>query len=152
PEQSPELWVFTQDNLAQTYLGLEDWKNAATHQANVLKLYPSPQVYQRLSYFYHEKVFEYALAFQLNSQWLAAFPQDASAQAALAATHFTTGRFAEFSSRLRPLLANPELSAATKISLQMIEVANLLVLDQAAQVPAALTSLLRTIEAQPADF
>nr|MDQ3010824.1 hypothetical protein [Acidobacteriota bacterium] len=75
-----------------------------------------------------------------------------SAQAAFAETHFTTGRFAEFAARLKPLLANPETPAATKIALQMIEVANLLILDQAAQVPAALTGLRETVAAQPAAF
>jgi tetratricopeptide (TPR) repeat protein len=132
---------------------LKNWKDAAISLQHILDLAPNDKyTYQNLASICHEQLFEYARAYTLHDQWLRRFPEDAAAQADFAETHFTTGRFAEFAARLKPLLANPELPAATKIALQMIEVANLLALDQSAQVPAALMALLETIAAQPADF
>jgi len=54
--------------------------------------------------------------------------------------------------RIKPLLVDPQLSASTKIALQIIEVANLLALDNAPQVPAALTALGKSISDQESGF
>src|SRR5262249_33596287 len=67
-------------------------------------------------------------------------------------THFTTKRFSEFSQRVKALVANTQLSASSKIALRMIEVADLLALDKAPQVPAALTDLDKFISDQGIGF
>ena len=152
-EQSPRQWAATQDNLGKAYLLLKSWKDAAPCFENVLTLYPdNEEGYLSLASIYHERLFEYAKAFELHQQWLSRFPQDTSALADFAETHFTTGRFPEFSQRIKPLLTDPERSAGAKIALRMIEVANLLALDNADQVPAALAAILKTVSDQKADF
>jgi hypothetical protein len=116
-------------------------------------LYPSDkQVYQSLASIYHELLFEYAKAFELHRKWLSRFPQDTSALPDFAETHFTTGRFPEFSQRIKPLLTDPALPGSVKIALQMIEVVNLLAFDNANQVPATLAEILKTISDQKPDF
>jgi tetratricopeptide (TPR) repeat protein len=143
----------TQNNLGTAYLILKNWRDAAVSFENVLDVSPSyKQVYQSLASIYHERLFEYAKAFELHQKWLSRFPQDTSALSDFAETHFTTGRFPEFSQKIKQLLADPELSTGTKIALQMIEVANLLALGNADQVPAALTALSKTVSGQKADF
>jgi hypothetical protein len=88
----------------------------------------------------------------LHQKWLALFPEDISAQADFAETHFTTGRFAEFSRRIKPLLDEPEISAGAKIALRMIDMARLLASGHENEVPAALDSLIQAIAAEKADF
>ena len=152
-EQLPQDWATTQNNLGKAYFLLKNWNDAAVCFEYVLTLYPSyDQGYQSLTSIYHEWLFEYAKAFELHQKWLSRFPQDTTVLPDFAETHFTTGRFPEFSQRIKPLLTDPELSASTKIALQMIEVANLLALDNADQVPAALAALNKTISDQKADF
>jgi len=97
-------------------------------------------------------LFEYAKAFESHQKWLSRFPDDSTALADFAGTHFTTKRFSEFSQRVKPLLADPQLSAGAKIALQIIEVANLLALDNTPQVPDALTALGKSISDQGNDF
>jgi tetratricopeptide (TPR) repeat protein len=152
-ERLPRRWAMTQKNLGTAYFLLKNWKDAAVCFENVLTLYPSDgRGYQSLTLIYHERLFEYAKAFELHQKWLSRFPQDTAVLADFAETHFTTGRFHEFSQRINPLLTDPELSASTKIALQMIEVANLLACDDANQVPVALDALYKTISDQEADF
>ena len=148
-------WAKTHDYLGKTYLLLKEWKDAAVCFENALTA-PNYEghkgVYQSLASIYQERLFEYEKAFDLREEMLSRFPQDAYALAGFAETHFTTGRFPEFSHRIEPLLTNPEISASSKVALQMIEVANLLVLGNADQVPVALASLHKTISDQKADF
>jgi tetratricopeptide (TPR) repeat protein len=159
-EQLPQEWATTQNNLGEAHflLGeahflLKNWQDAAVSFDNALVLYPSDkQIYQSLSSIYHDRLFEYAKAFDLHQKWLSRFPQDTSVLADFAETHFTTGRFPEFSQRIKPLLTDTKLSPSAKIALQMIEVAKLLALDNADQVSAALAEILKTISDQKADF
>ncbi len=152
-EQSPQDWARMQNNLGKAYFLLKNWKDAAVSFENVLALYPSyEQSYHSLTSIYHERLFEYAKAFELHQQWLSRFPQDTSVLPDFAETHFTTGRFPDFSQRIKPLLTDPKLSASEKIAMQMIEVANLLALDNASQVPAALTALDKSISDQDRGF
>ena len=151
--QLPQQWAMTQNNLAKVYILLKQWQEAAGSYANVLTLYPNYEAgYQALASIYHERVFEYEKAFGLHRKWLAQFPQETSVLPDFAETHFTTERFTEFSERIKPLLADAELSASAKIALHMIEVANLLALDKAAHVPNALTVISKSIAEQKADF
>jgi tetratricopeptide (TPR) repeat protein len=152
-DQLPQQWATTQNNLGKAYVLLERWEDASVCFEYVLTLYPSyKQGYQSLASIYHERLFEYAKAFKLHQQWLSRFPQDTSVLPEFAETHFTTDRFTEFSQRIKPLLTDPKLLVSAKIALQMIEVANLLALDNANQVPAALVAIDKTISDQKADF
>lgn len=162
-EKFPEDWVRAQYNLGAVLSEQSERTNGTEKNHLLIEAIVSfekilvldssdEESYRSLASIYHEQLFEYAKAFALHKQWLSRFPQDIDTLLDFAENHFTTGRFAEFSARLKPLLAHPELAAATKVALQMIEVANLLALDQAAQVPDALSNLRKTIEAQPAEF
>jgi tetratricopeptide (TPR) repeat protein len=152
-EQLPQYWAMTQNNLGKAYSLLKNWKDAAVCFENVLTLYPDyEESYLSLASIYHERLFEYAKAFELHQKWLSRFPQDTSALADFAEAHFTTGRFPEFPQRIKPLLADPEHLAGAKIALRMIEVANLLALDNADRVPAALAALHKSLSDQKADF
>jgi len=152
-EEYPQDWAAMQNNLGKIYERLSDWSNAAQSFANVLSLYPNYQEgYQSLATVYHERLFDYQNAFDLHQRWLTQNLQDTSVLPGYAETHFTTGRFTEYSQRASDLLSNTQLSAGASSALRMIEVANLLVLDRAAKVPAALSDLDKFISGQKEDF
>jgi tetratricopeptide (TPR) repeat protein len=152
-EQLPQYWAAAQNNLGKAFFLLKNWKDAAICFEYVLALYPRyREAYQSLTSIYHEQLFEYPKTFQLHQEWIARFPQERSVLPDYAEAHFTTGRFEECSEKIKPLLADPEMSAGVKAALQMIEAANLLALNQRAQIPAALDSLLKTIAGQKDDF
>jgi tetratricopeptide (TPR) repeat protein len=152
-EQSPQDWALTQSYLAKTYFSLQNWIGAADAYANVLELYPdTEESYQRLSYICHEILFLFPAAFELNRRWLIKHPDDLPAQLDFAEKHVTTGRFAEFEQRIAPLLANPKITVDLKVALRAIEIANLLALDKANQVPAKLDGLIESVTGQPAGF
>jgi len=152
-ETLPQQWAQTHDNLAKAYVALEDWPNAAASYANVLQVYPDAEkAYRTASGIYHEVLFQFSEAFALNQHWLERHPDDLSALSDLAEKHFTTGRFTECAQRIGTLVENPTLQASTKIALRVIEIANLLALNNATQVPAKLQTLIDSLAAQPDDF
>ncbi|MGH9429065.1 MAG: hypothetical protein ACRD2L_22505, partial [Terriglobia bacterium] len=69
-----------------------------------------------------------------------------------AETHFTTGRFEECAQRINTLLEKPAHPAGIKAALRAIELADLLVLNQAGQVPAKLEALIAQVRRQPTEF
>lgn len=100
----------------------------------------------------HEIIFNYTEAFRLNQQWLEHNKGLLASEADFAEKHFTTGRFTECEERITRLLADPTLEANTKISLQAIEIANLLAIGKGSRVPSRMDSLIEAITSQPADF
>jgi len=106
----------------------------------------------RLSFLFHEKLFRFPEAFAIDQQRLQLDSTDLSFQADFAEKHFTTGRFPAAEKRLAALLANPEVSASTKIALRAIQIANALAQNKTQQVPAALEILQQSIAAQPDTF
>jgi len=106
----------------------------------------------RLSFLFHEQQFNFAEAFANDQQRLQLDSTDLSFQADFAEKHFTTGRFPAAEKRLAALLANPEVSASTKIALAAIQIANKLAQNKTQQVPAALETLQQTIASQPDSF
>ena len=152
-ETLPSQWAQTHDNLAKAYVALEDWPNAAASYANVLQVYPdAEEAYRTASGIYHEILFQFPEAFALNQHWLERHPNDLSALSDFAEKHFTTGRFAECAQRIGTLVENPSIEARTKIALRAIEIANLLALNNAAQVSDKLQTLIDSLTAQPDDF
>jgi hypothetical protein len=134
-------------------MALKDWSNAAASYANVLQIYPDEEeAYRTASGLYHEVLFQFPEAFALNQHWLERHPDDRSALSDFAEKHFTTGRFTECAQRIGTLVENPTLQASTKIALRAIEIANLLALNNTAQVPDKLQTLLDSLAAQPDDF
>ena len=149
----PRDWAQTQNNLASAYFALQDWNNAAECYANVLTLFPDHgEAFERAAGLYHEVLFKFSAAFELNRRWLEMHPDDLVAATVFAGNHFTTGRFAECRARITALLAQPELAADIKLALRLIEIANLLALGQAQEVPVKLDLLSQAVAAQPADF
>ena len=50
----------THNNLAEAYIALEDWPNAAASYANVLQVYPDDkEAYSTASHLYHEVLFQF---------------------------------------------------------------------------------------------
>ena len=152
-ETLPPQWAQTHDNLAKAYVALEDWPNAAASYANVLQVYPdAEEAYRTASGIYHEILFQFSEAFALNQHWLEQHPDDLSALSDFAEKHFTTSRFTECAQRINTLVENPTVEASTKIALRAIEIANLLALNNAAQVPDKLQNLIDSLAAQSDDF
>ncbi|NIR51754.1 hypothetical protein GWO43_24570 [candidate division KSB1 bacterium] len=146
-------WAQTQNNLAQAYTYLEDWPNAATCYANVLKVYPDyEEAYQTAGWLFHEVLFKYPEAYRLNQNWLVRHPQDRSAQMDFAEKHFTTERFAECEKRITALIANPEVESRVKIALRAIGMANLIALNKIQRVPDELETLITNTSAESDTF
>ena len=152
-ETLPPQWAQTHNNLAKAYVALKDWPNAAASYINMLQVYPdAEEAYSAASRLYHEILFQFPEAFALNQHWLERHPNDLSALSDFAEKHFTTGRFAECAQRIGTLVENPTVKASTKIALRAIEIANLLALNNVAQVPDKLQTLIDSLAAQPDDF
>src|SRR5262249_9742279 len=135
-EDLPGPWAQTHNNVAEAYGALKDWPNAAASYANVLQVYPGAEkAYRIASRLYHEVLFQFPEAFALDQHWLERHPNDLSALSAFAEKHFTTGRFVECAQRIGTLVEHPTAEASTKIALRAIEIANLLALNNASQVP-----------------
>lgn len=152
-EHLPLGWARTHINLARTYLLLGNWSGAAESYANVLTLYPNNRESIRaLSALYHDKLFKFEEAYALNRQWLERHADDIDTQASVAEGAFTTGRFVECRQQVNTLLARPEVPVSTKIALRGTEIANLLALGEANQVPIRMKTLLEEVSRQPAEF
>ena len=79
-ETLPPQWAQTSQNLAEAYMALEDWPNAAASYANVLQVYPDREkAYRAASGLYHNVLFQFPEAFALNQQWLERHPDELSA-------------------------------------------------------------------------
>jgi hypothetical protein len=116
-------------------------------------VYPdAEEAYSNASRLYHEVLFQFPEALALNRHWLERHPDDLSALSDFAEKHFTTGRFVECAQRIGVLVENPTVEASTKIALRAIEIANLLALNNVAQVPAKFQTLIDSLAAQPDDF
>jgi len=103
----------------------------------------------RLSFLFHERSFHFPEAFAIDQQRLQLDSTDLSSQADFAEKHFTIGRFPAAEKRLAALLANPKVSASTKIALRAIQIANTLAQNK---IPPALETLQQNIAAQPDTF
>ncbi|MBL8188161.1 MAG: hypothetical protein JNK38_09140 [Acidobacteria bacterium] len=156
PDHLPEKWAETQYGLGETYYFSARWSDAAECFASLLARRQTNEIatfsYSRLSDIYHERLFEYELAFKLHQKRLADFPDNLNALVNFAETHFTTGRFAECERRIAALLANHQIAASTSLALRMIDIANSLAMNQADQVPPKLEAIIRAITDQPENF
>jgi tetratricopeptide (TPR) repeat protein len=152
-EHLPEPWAQTQNNLAEAYLNLGDWSHAAESYRNVLTLYPDYEKgYSLANGLYHEKLFAYEKAFDLNKEWLARHPDDLSAQANFAEAHLATSRFQEAEARLASLISKPQLPPGTVAGLRTLEIANLVALNRPDLIPGKLDALQTFIASQSESF
>lgn len=151
-EALPNQWMITHLNLAEVHLLSGKWPAAAASYENVLSVNPdSEEAGRTLGELDHE-LLKFEEAFTLRQRWLARHPGDIEVQASFAESHFTTGRFAECKQRLDILLTGLELRVDFKTPLRAIEIANLLALNQADQVPAKLARLVGEVSQQPEEF
>jgi tetratricopeptide (TPR) repeat protein len=149
----PREWAKTQKNLAFAYLALKDWANAGEAFINVLRVFPDDkETYNEAAMLYHELLFNFDQAFALHQQWLARHESDVDAQPDFAEAHFTTGRFSECRQRIAALLVQPKISDSTKTALRAIEIASLLAINGADQVPGKLDTLIAEISRQRDEF
>ena len=110
-------WAMTQNNLGSALRGLGERESstkrleeAAASFSNVLQVDPDDErAYNKLNILYHDKLFAFAEAFDLNQAWLERHPDDLGAQANFAEAAFTVGRFAEAEQRLAALVDHPKL-------------------------------------------
>jgi tetratricopeptide (TPR) repeat protein len=152
-EHLPQAWAMAQNNLARTFLDLKDWTNAAQSYANFLQVYPDAQLaYQRAGFLCHEITFNYEQAFALNRAWLESHPEDISALSNSAENHFTTSKFEQSQKLISSLLANDKVDPGIKVALGAIEIADLLALNKAHEVPLRMKTLIEIVKSQPADF
>lgn len=152
-EQRPQQWAMAQNNLARAYFNLKEWASSAQPYENVLEVYPDFRpAYDRARFLEHEVLFDYQRAFKLSQSWLQRSPVDLTVAADFAENHFTTGNFEECGRRISPVLSDVRVEARIKIPLLAIEVASLVALKRAAEVPSRMKNLIELLEAQPADF
>jgi tetratricopeptide (TPR) repeat protein len=152
-EQLPQQWVMTQNNLAAAYWLLRSWREAADAYAGILQRDPDyEEAYRRLTSIYHDIMFTFQEAFEVNRAWAARHPGDTSAPADFVEKHFTTGRFAEFEQQLKAVLGKPGIQPGAKVALQTIGVANLLALGQVTQARARLGAVIAFVSGQANEF
>jgi tetratricopeptide (TPR) repeat protein len=145
-DQLPQEWVQTEKNLAIAYSDQRDWQNAAECYANVLKAFPYlKDAHINATYFYHERVFDFGKAFELNQSWIKDHANDLLAQCSFAESHFTTSRFRECQIKLLALLGNPKIEPHVGIVLRAIAIANLAALGEIGAIPVQLDSLAEAI-------
>ena len=152
-QQLPQQWAMAQNNLARAYFNLSQWNSAAESYESVLEVHPDFRpAYERARFLEHEVLFNYERTFRLNESWVKRNPNDLAALAAFAETYFTTGNFDECARRIPVVLSDQRSDAQITIPLRALEIANLIALNQPAEVPAKLRNLIEAVESQPADF
>jgi tetratricopeptide (TPR) repeat protein len=152
-ESLPPQWAQTHNNLAQTYLALSQWADAAQSLRNVLLIYSnSAETYSILGGLYHERLFEFQAAFDLHQAWLERHPGDLAARENRAEAAFTVGRFAEAEEQLGEVLGEAGLRPGSRVALHALEIAALVMQRRVETIPKKLQDLLDLVSAQPADF
>jgi len=148
----PTDWAQTQNNLAKAYLALEDWPNAAACHANVLAVYPDyEEAYKLASVLYHEGLFEFSKAYELNRNWLDRHPDDLEAKIEFAEKQFTTSRFFDCEQSLAALRTE-KVAPEQRVPLYAIGIANLVALNKMSAVSDAFNTLKTEISKQAEDF
>lgn len=152
-QQLPQQWAMAQNNLARAYLNLQEWTSAAKSYENVLDVHPNFRpAYEQARFLEHDVLFNYQHAFKLNELWLQTNPNDVSALAGFAETHFTTGNFEECARRISSILTDERLDEKLKITIRILEIANSIGLNGSAEVPSRIENLIEILQSQPADF
>ena len=108
-------WATTQKNLGTALArlgeresGTKRLEEAVASFSNVLQVDPdNERAYSDLNILYHDKLFAFAEAFDLNQAWLERHPANLGVQANFADAAFTVGRFAEAEQRLAALVDLP---------------------------------------------
>jgi tetratricopeptide (TPR) repeat protein len=132
-ERLPLDWARAQTNLGNALwrLGERESGTARLEEAvarfsSVLQVDPDDvRAYTALNFLYHDKLFAFPEAFDLNQVWLERHPDDLRAQANFAEAAFTVGRFAEAEQRLAALVDRPELNPGTVVALRALEICSL---------------------------
>lgn len=131
-------------------LNLKDWQGAAEAYRNVLMVYPDyADGYSTVITIYHEKLFLFQQALMLNQQWLERHPDNLSAQANSAETHFTNGRFVDAETRIAALLKNHKLEPGAELALRTLSIATLLALNKPTVVSFELAALHALVKSWP---
>ena len=152
-ENAPAEWAQTQNNLATTYFFLKDWPKVALCNTNVLKVFPdSKAAYQEASELYQKVLFDFETAFQLNKQWLDRHPDDLFEKIKLIEKYFTTGRFSECQTELKPFKQIGEYSALVYSVVDIFDISSQLALNKSAAVPAILDGLIARLHTQGDNF
>ncbi len=151
----PQDWAQRQRNLAEACVLLGDDLCAADAFAEALRANPDASTRASVAYTesivrYHEILFDFAKAFELNQDWLARHPADLAAQSNFIESHLTAGHFAEVSVQLAKHW--PKFPPSVQIPLAAIEIAALTGLEKGSEATTKRNELLSLLRAQPADF
>jgi len=98
---------------------------------------------------YHEVLFDFPKAFELNQQWLQQHPNDLLEQIKFVEKHFTTGRFAECEEQIKRFINKKDYSPEVYIVMGVISIGNNLALKRSGQVLDRIDLLLGIISKQP---
>jgi tetratricopeptide (TPR) repeat protein len=153
-ERVPLQWAATQNNLGSALWmlgeresGTKRLEEAAASFSNVLQVDPDDErAYASANFLYHEKLFAFAEAFDLNQAWLGRHPDDLGAQAHFAEAAFTFGRFAKAEELLAALVDRPELNPGAVVALRALEICSLVALDRPDTLRAKLNALRDLLE------
>ncbi|UCE07515.1 MAG: hypothetical protein JSW07_05640, partial [bacterium] len=149
----PIHWAMTQNNLAEAYTYLQDWQNTADCYANVLKVYPDyEEAYKEAVHLYHNVLFNFSKAFDLNQLWLEQHPDDLLEQIKFIEKLFTTSRFKECETKATRFIENKDFSAIVHIVVGVINVGNQIGLQKTDQIPLQIDSLYTIASRQPINF
>ncbi|HET6975465.1 MAG TPA: tetratricopeptide repeat-containing protein [Pyrinomonadaceae bacterium] len=133
-EQRPQLWAMTKHNLGSA---LQEEGTRADGSDSQRLLLEAVAAYQEALLVWTRP--------QRPQQW-------AMAQNNLARAYFNLKDWANAAQCYESVLSDDRIDAKFKISLLPMEIANLIALKRAADVPAKMKNLIELLEAQPVDF
>jgi hypothetical protein len=152
-QHNPQEWAEAREQLAVTYLSLENWAAALELSDSVLQAFPDDdRAYSTKSGALHDGLFRFPEAFEFNKKWVDGHPDDFPAKLNFAEKQFTTGRFAEAVRFIDTLLIDDNIYAEDKTALQAIQIGCLLAAGQPEEVSAKLGVLIDEVEKQPSSF
>ncbi|MBL8150154.1 MAG: hypothetical protein JNN15_09530, partial [Blastocatellia bacterium] len=149
-EELPQQWATTQNNLAYTYLLLNDPLNTVECYVNVLTVYPkNRRAYLTVSLLTQNFLFDYDGAYRNSQKWLEHSPEDLFAQVSFAEQLFTTGRFSDCEGHLKTLLNSRNLEPNLEIVLHTVQIANSSALNKTDSIDLQIARLIELIRKQP---
>lgn len=150
----PLQWAKTYKNLADTYYAMQDWADAAKSYCKVLKVFKKDnEAYERASYIYHEKLFQFDKAYSLSYYWVSILENvNTSSMNKFIETHFTTARFKKAEEIVAELLPKWNHNDFFYIPLCSIEIANLVALKKTDMISGKIDTLISAIKQKPEDY
>ncbi len=152
-EHLPEDWAQTQNNLADLYEKQENWPAAIECYRHVYKIYPDYAA-GKLAVLYHDRVFQFENALEMNLYLIAQEPLHPTALIRLVENYFTAARFTDGNqhiAKLKPVFSDGS-SPPILVFLMIYEIANAIGLDLSDTSAIQLDKLIALVEKQEQGF